>query len=174
MIKRKYKGKTERERKYRNKSPKLFTGNKLIICGCGCGEEMWLLDNHLRKRKYINGHNSKSRKLSLEHRAKISNTLGEKRGWITPINTRTRNSIKYSLWRKSVFERDNYTCQMCGKSGVKLHADHIKSFAFHEESRFDISNGRTLCVECHKTTPNYMYKAIILEKGSDANAYRFV
>src|SRR3990172_5173629 len=167
MTKRSYNAKTEKERKYRNKSPELFTDNKLVICACGCGEEMWLLDNHLRERKFIGGHNSKVRRLSPEHKLKISFTLGEKRGWITPINTLIRNSIKYSNWRKAVFERDDYTCQMCGKSGIKLHADHIKSFAFHKELRFDISNGRTLCVECHKTTPNFSYKAIILEKGSE-------
>lgn len=58
-------------------------------------------------------------------------------------------------WRKAVFERDNYTCQICFIRGGKLEADHIKCFAHHEELRYIVSNGRTLCVDCHKTTKNY-------------------
>lgn len=77
-------------------------------------------------------------------------------GGLTPKNTKIRNSIEYKLWRKSVFERDNYTCQNCGVKGVYFHADHIKSFALHPELRFQLSNGRTLCVPCHKKTPSYL------------------
>lgn len=60
-------------------------------------------------------------------------------------------------WRKKVFDRDNYTCQMCPtpKRGVKLHADHIKPFTFYPELRFDVNNGRTLCIPCHKKTETY-------------------
>lgn len=63
----------------------------------------------------------------------------------------------YKNWRKAVFERDNYTCQMCGVRGGVLNADHIKCFAHHETLRYDINNGRTLCEPCHKTTPNFGY-----------------
>jgi len=63
---------------------------------------------------------------------------------------RFRELIEYKTWRNSVFGRDNYTCQECGQVGGDLNADHIKSFAFHEELRLDINNGRTLCVPCHR------------------------
>jgi hypothetical protein len=43
----------------------------------------------------------------------------------------------------------------CGKTKEKLEADHIKPFALFPELRFDISNGRTLCLPCHKLTDNY-------------------
>ena len=65
-----------------------------------------------------------------------------------------RASLAYSTWRESVFKRDNYTCVFCGETGV-LNADHIKSFSQFPELRFDIDNGRTLCVPCHKMTENF-------------------
>ena len=59
-------------------------------------------------------------------------------------------------WRKDVFERDDYRCMSCGDRGVKLHADHILPFAYFPRLRFDINNGRTLCVDCHKQTETYL------------------
>lgn len=70
-----------------------------------------------------------------------------------------RNSDEYKEWRTAVFERDKYTCQICGQIGGALHADHIKPFAYFPKDRLNLANGRTLCVPCHKTTDTYMGKA---------------
>ncbi len=80
-------------------------------------------------------------------------------GGKTAEGTRIRNSQTYQEWRTAVFERDNYECQMCGQRGGNLHADHIKPFAQFPELRLDISNGRTLCVPCHKQTDTYLVRA---------------
>lgn len=77
------------------------------------------------------------------------------KGGITPEIIRIRTSTVYAKWRKAVFERDNYTCQMCGQWGGRLNADHIKRFRDFPELRFEISNGRTLCDPCHRSTPTY-------------------
>lgn len=77
------------------------------------------------------------------------------KGGITPENQKLRSSAKYEQWRKSVFERDHYTCKLCGQYGGKLNADHIKAWAKYPKFRFDINNGRTLCVDCHSKTKNY-------------------
>ena len=77
------------------------------------------------------------------------------KGGITLQNTKIRNSEAYAEWRKAVFERDGYTCQFCEKVGGKLHADHITPFCKSEKKRLDVSNGRTLCVSCHRKTDTY-------------------
>lgn len=89
------------------------------------------------------------------------------KGGITPINEKIRKSLEYKIWRKSVFERDNYTCVWCGAKG-EINADHIKPFAYFPELRFAIDNGRTLCVPCHKTTDTYGEKCKI-NYGKRAN-----
>jgi endogenous inhibitor of DNA gyrase (YacG/DUF329 family) len=63
---------------------------------------------------------------------------------------RLRSLPKYTRWSKAVLERDNYTCQLCNKRGGDLHAHHIKSFLEYPDYRFDVGNGLTLCVQCHR------------------------
>ena len=77
------------------------------------------------------------------------------KGGVTPVYKKIRKSPEYIVWRKAVFERDNYTCVHCGVVGGNLNADHIKPFSLYPELRFDVSNGRTLCVPCHKQTDSY-------------------
>lgn len=64
--------------------------------------------------------------------------------------SRDRNSPEYKEWRKEVFTRDNYTCQHCKIHGTQLEAHHIKPWALYPNDRFDVNNGITLCVKCHK------------------------
>lgn len=71
------------------------------------------------------------------------------KGGISDENHRVRESAKYKQWRKDVFIRDGYTCQHCGAVGGMLNAHHIKPFSVFPELRFDVSNGITLCKQCH-------------------------
>lgn len=72
------------------------------------------------------------------------------KGGVTSENMATRLSAQYNQWRKEVFARDGYTCQGCGKIGKNLNAHHLWSFADHEDSRFVVDNGVTLCHSCHR------------------------
>ncbi len=56
---------------------------------------------------------------------------------------------KYKIWRELVFIRDNWTCQECGQRGHRLEVHHKKSWRDYQELRFDVSNGKTLCLDCH-------------------------
>lgn len=56
-----------------------------------------------------------------------------------------------SEWRRirqAVFERDNYTCQYCGKCGGDLECDHIVPVS--RGGTNDISNLVTACKECNR------------------------
>jgi nitrate/TMAO reductase-like tetraheme cytochrome c subunit len=64
---------------------------------------------------------------------------------------KTQRSIaEMRWWRKEVYERDSYTCQLCFEKGGKLHAHHKAPVVAFPQFKFDVSNGVTLCVSCHK------------------------
>jgi len=129
----------------------------------------------------------KGRKLPLKWRKNISRAVKKRveegnhnfwKGGITPISKVARHSFEYKIWRQSIFERDNYTCVLCGSRGCRLEADHYPiAFAVlfqnaidifgrstelikQYEPLWDINNGRTLCEECHESTYNYKQLAV--------------
>lgn len=59
-------------------------------------------------------------------------------------------SREYKAWRKAVFDRDKYVCQICGDArGGNLNAHHIKPYKDYPDLRYEVSNGITLCEQCH-------------------------
>jgi len=95
------------------------------------------------------------------------------RGGLTRLVKQIREDIKYKQWRREIFERDNFTCRFCKIEGGRIQADHYpKSFAkVLRENKiktleeaincgelWDINNGRTLCLDCHKKTDTYLNK----------------
>lgn len=61
-----------------------------------------------------------------------------------------RINPKSAPWRTAVFERDSYTCQCCGdESGGNLNAHHITPYSANRDIAWEVSNGITLCRECH-------------------------
>jgi len=70
------------------------------------------------------------------------------KGGITSQEKIERNKFRWYV-QKKVFERDGYTCQLCGDRGVILHVDHIQKWSEYIQGRFDINNCRTVCRSCH-------------------------
>lgn len=99
------------------------------------------------------------------------------KGGVSTLQEFIRASFKYRLWRSDVFQRDDFTCQWCGKRGSHIHADHIVLFsellyknkitaleqALRCEELWNINNGRTLCRSCHKIRHSAKYKKLIQE-----------
>ena|SRR3990167_8188143 len=69
---------------------------------------------------------------------------------VTSNKKKIFRSLKYKLWRNAIFKRDNWTCQKCNQIGGKIQADHIKRWSDYPELVFDLNNGQTLCLKCHR------------------------
>lgn len=117
------------------------TRKKIALANINHGRSGWTLSDETRQRMAV---------------AKAGDKSPLWRGGLTKANALFRTQKPYRDWRRAVFERDNYTCVACGAHGVRLHADHIMPFALFPEKRLNTSNGRTLCVPCHKKTPTYL------------------
>lgn len=88
------------------------------------------------------------------------------KGGITSINKmiRSRKNEYSTQWRDAIFARDNYTCQLCGKSNCYVEAHHIKPVfkiikkyelktlgeALRCSELWSLTNGITLCKKCHR------------------------
>jgi len=120
--------------------------DKSILCACGCGAIRPERDNRGRIRKYLPGHCPQGRFSSNRVSGPNNNHW---KGGITPINDAIRKSEEYSNWRRTVYIRDEYTCQVCGQKHIDIVAHHIKSFADYPTLRFDPENGIVLCRACH-------------------------
>lgn len=130
-----------------------------------CGKQFWRSPSSIKKGDnkfcsricYFKNQIGKSK--SMANRPKlIGKDNPNWRGGVTTDNHKIRNSDEYKKWRKSVFERDNWTCKNCGKRSksneyLLIQAHHIKPFATYPQLRFEISNGVTLCKQCHDKEP---------------------
>lgn len=102
--------------------------------------------------------------LSAETKRRISEAKKGQIPWNKGLGTKShanelaRKTLQARLWRISVFKRDDYTCQGCGDRGGELHAHHIKPFSTHPELRYELDNGVTLCVSCHRKTDTWGFK----------------
>ena len=151
---------------YRKKARKIFYCNRKCqifyqksiafnfpckICGKAIFTQPAQLKLRARSTCSLGCRRKLSRKRAEERRVKFGYTKHQ-------LDRLARYSIEAKSWRKRVFERDNYTCQICKVRGTYLEADHIKPFAYFPELRYELSNGRTLCRPCHNKTKMSYYK----------------
>lgn len=53
----------------------------------------------------------------------------------------------HKTWAEKVKDRAGHACQRCGRTKVRLFADHIKEVA--DGGTWDLANGQALCGSCH-------------------------
>ena len=90
------------------------------------------------------------RKMSSDARKKMSMAKKGEQSWFIVGDYSfyaPRSRPGHTTWAKKVKERDQ-CCQLCG-SEKQLTAHHLHSHFLHPESRFDITNGMTLCHTHH-------------------------
>ena len=132
-------------------------GQVVYRCKCECGNFTEVL-----RQSLVEGYTKSCGCLQSEIASKMCKArIGELHpGWNPEITDRgrqaKRNYPEYKEWRKSIFIRDNYICQKCGKVGGKLNAHHIEGYANNEELRTSIDNGITLCRK-HHTNLHHLY-----------------
>lgn len=63
-----------------------------------------------------------------------------------------RHTKEYKKWRKDVLKRDNYICQMCGKSNSNIVHHKVRFRDCYDDKNlvYDTENGVCLCKRCHK------------------------
>ena len=122
--------------------------DKIIVRCSNCGKEKAVSKCIKANHKHFFC-NKKCKGAWMSH-----SVVGEKnpcwKGGLTDKRRLARGKLEADVWRKQVFERDNYTCQFCGKHGGKLNAHHIVPVSIDCNKIYDINNGITLCVVCHK------------------------
>jgi len=132
----------------------------LWLCRCDCGNERIIRGDAL-----VDGGTQSCGCLQKKSASEIHSGEGNFnwKGGVTPLNLSIRTCVENLHWRLDVFARDGFVCQRCG-SKKKLNAHHKKHFAkiieennitTLEEAKnckelWDISNGETLCEDCHK------------------------
>lgn len=103
------------------------------------------------------------------------------KGGITKESTKLRTSPEYKNWRRAIFRRDFYMCQMPGcwkKSPPDLEAHHIQTVHQNREGVLDIANGISLCRECHNRTRKNeaayeaLFKRLVLLASSFSRVYK--
>lgn len=66
---------------------------------------------------------------------------------------------EYRIWRKHVLLRDKYRCRLCyGNNKLEVH--HITRFNDNKQIRWNLSNGISLCNECHKSIMGKEYEYV--------------
>jgi hypothetical protein len=90
----------------------------------------------------------------------------------TLVKRQERNDMAYKEWRRQVWERDNYRCQLGNHlCNGKIEAHHIVGWSEDESKRYDTNNGITLCHRHHPKKKVYVegLKEIFISIVNDKN-----
>lgn len=91
--------------------------------------------------------------LGEQRRKEVSEkTSGENNPMYKGVEFRSDYTWRNKSFRMKVLKRDNYTCQKCHtrKHESELRVHHKDGCNWNIDRRLDVSNGVTLCDDCHK------------------------
>ena len=143
---------------------------------CGCLQKEGLIRRNKEYYHKSHYHSAETRKKMSDMRKGLH--AGDKHpnwkgGYYNSERDNYYESAESRLWRKSVYQRDNHTCQICDTRGGKINAHHILDWVKFEELRHNTSNGITLCVPCHRVIHSKLFKGqpviqkILMSKNID-------
>lgn len=119
---------------------------KIAVRHVTCGNVFFVKPEHL-----ANGHGCPNslccKKRGKEHYRYNENLSDEER------SSDRKSKKEYRDWRLSVYAKGNFSCDICGCKASKRNkivAHHLESYDVNEDLRYDVSNGITLCDECHR------------------------
>lgn len=130
-----------------------FGNNKPLNVICLLHDIIWTTTwDNLLHRKYGCSHCLSEAHSGENHHNYNPNLTNEDRLKLSRHDIENIQNIK--KWRREVYRRDNYTCQICCKRNgfgktIYLNAHHLNGWSWCVEGRFDINNGITLCKDCH-------------------------
>jgi len=89
--------------------------------------------------------NKWAKKLNIDYESRYERQRNPNADW--------REKSKWNETRFAVYQRDDYTCQDCGKSDCEVHAHHTE-FVSNGGAKYDMDNLVTLCKNCHMSIHN--------------------
>ena len=135
--------------------------NVIWKCVCECGHIVHVSSDNLQS--------GDTKSCGCYMKDRITETQSGENHWnwkggITSLRVAVRTCLPYLTWRRTIFQRDNFTCVHCDTRGGDLIAHHLNLFsdimeenhitsleeALQCEALWEVSNGITLCVECHE------------------------
>jgi 5-methylcytosine-specific restriction endonuclease McrA len=98
----------------------------------GLGRPAWSKGKKIPERSGENNHNWK--------------------GGISSAYDKQRKVVEVRVFKREVKNRDNNECQFpsCDSGCVEMHVHHIRKFSEFPDLRSSVSNGITLCRDCHE------------------------
>ena len=138
-----------------DESPRLHKDNESLEVLCKyCGKYFIPKNNTVNRRvSALDGRATGDGHLYCSENCKDSCPIYRQIKYPRGLKKQTSREVN-PLIRQMCFKRDNWECQICGKSTdeVQLHCHHIEGYAQNPRLGNDIENVITLCKDCHKYT----------------------
>lgn len=126
-------------------------GGRYWDCLCSCGETRSIVSYGL-----VSGGTKSCGCLRKEVISDATKTRIKKKreelGLPVDVNISSENKLQRAEFiplAREIYLRDLHSCVWCSKSGCKLNAHHLETWAQSPEKRFDKTNLVTLCESCH-------------------------